>query len=133
MVYKTTITPKKMDFPVSSSSITYFIDIEFDIGTDANTQSEMLGSGLSDGDVFPVICEDAMTDTTMTATIMDGTKDVIRISNFGKFDSTNTANCYFPLGANGTGTASVGTFGVIIQGGYLTSSDSRYEQIMYVS
>lgn len=68
---------------------------------------DKLDSGLTNGDDYPVICENTI--TSATADLVDNvgttTEDAIRLKAFGLFDTGTDASCYFPLGVNGADDA----------------------------
>jgi hypothetical protein len=89
----------------------------------------MLDSGLTNGDAFPIWCEGGLMSTAKTVTIVDDTKDSIRIGTFDTFDTSTTASCYYPLGISGNGAT--GTYSLTVRGFYYFRGDTRTKHVMY--
>jgi hypothetical protein len=125
VIQKTVFQPDRIAIPANESTKAYYIEFEYltNGAAAANKQTAMLGSGLSSGDTFPLVCETALTTTLKTTTLVDATEDAIRIGTFSKFDDTAAATCFYPVGS--TASDANGTVSLTVRAFFYDMNDTR--------
>lgn len=113
----------------------YYIDIDFK-STEATAEQNVqdkLGSGLTKGDAYPVICENGISASSTTYTLIDeASVEGVRVETFSGYTASSilAADCYFPIGAAAS-VASDDKFQGNIRGYWEWNSDPRYKNIYY--
>jgi hypothetical protein len=119
-----------MTIPASTAAKNYYIDFEVESGTGNNAfKNNLGGSGLVEGDDYPVYCSGGLTTTTTAsvAKILNNWVVRIKATDLSAMDATNI--CSFPLGERhnvGGGSASA-----TISSKFIMVSDPRTPQTSY--